>query len=638
MRKWMAYVLILNLLGAFFTIPAALANTTSPDVPLASAQSGEIVVAANNYYVDNNHPSASDSNPGTEEAPWLSIQHAADVALPGDWITVKQGQYDERVVVQNSGSVDAKITFQASPRRSVLMQGFYLNEADYIRIEGFRITNSLTGWTERFGVFINGNNNEIVDNEIFEMKASAIQGIWGDHVPSYNYIAYNTIYHSQMGISINGQGWTVENNEIERLFMYEGGDCDYMRFFGDDHAIRGNFMHGTDFGEVGSAHVDCFQTFDNNGEHVHNILVEGNTCFVFHQGFMGEASFHENSSHVTFRNNVFAHGGAWGIDVHQIDNVTVQNNTFYDITHHGAGFRNNSLNNAVINNVFYDTGTSYWASDGATLSGDHNLIFEANDPGQLGPNDILDMDPLFVDPENNDFHLQENSPAIDAGQTLTDVTTDLDGMLRPQGNGYDIGAYEFAASTPTFQDVPFDHWAYNYIEALYQGGFVSGCSITPRMYCPERIMNRAESAVFVVRGVHGAEFMPPDPTEKIFDDVALSEWYAKWATQLWDDGYTVGCGTNPLIYCPLQEHSIAEGCVFYLRMKNGADYDPPDPAGIFSDVPLNDWYAGWIEDAYNAGILMPCQTEPELLACPESPLDRAMAARMMYMAKDLTPQ
>jgi hypothetical protein len=191
------------------------------------------------------------------------------------------------------------------------------------------------------------------------------------------------------------------------------------------------------------------------------------------------------------------------------------------------------------------------------------------------------------------------------------------------------------ADTPTFTDVPADHWAHDYIEALYQGGYVAGCSTTPRMYCPERIMNRAESAVFVARGVQGADFTPPDPSEKIFDDVALAEWYAKWATQLWNDGYTAGCGSDPLVYCPLQEHTIAEGAVFYLRMKNGPDYEPPDPTGIFSDVPLGEWYARWVEDAYNAGILIPCQESPQKMACPLDPLDRAMGAYMMFQAKGL---
>jgi hypothetical protein len=210
--------------------------------------------------------------------------------------------------------------------------------------------------------------------------------------------------------------------------------------------------------------------------------------------------------------------------------------------------------------------------------------------------------------------------------------------LSYEGSAPDIGAYEYQSEPtpePTFVDVPFDHWAYEYIEALYQGGYISGCSTSPRMYCPERIMNRAESAVFIVSGVRGAEFTPPDPSEKIFDDVAITAWYANWTNQLWLDGYTAGCGTDPLIYCPLQEHTIAEGCVFYLRMKNGSDFEPPDPTGIFHDVPTNGWYARWVEDAYNAGILLPCQLEPELMACPLDPLDRAMGAYMMFQAKGL---
>jgi hypothetical protein len=192
-----------------------------------------------------------------------------------------------------------------------------------------------------------------------------------------------------------------------------------------------------------------------------------------------------------------------------------------------------------------------------------------------------------------------------------------------------------AANQPTFVDVPFDHWAHDEIETLYQGGYVSGCNTNPLMYCPERIMNRAESAVFIVRGVLGADFTPPGPTEMIFEDVLLTEWYAKWATQLWNDGYTAGCGTNPLIYCPIQEHTIAEGCVFYLRMLHGTDYEPGPPAGIFADTPADAWYARWAEQAYQEGILMPCQTEPELKACPLDGLDRATGAYMMVQAKGL---
>ncbi len=187
----------------------------------------------------------------------------------------------------------------------------------------------------------------------------------------------------------------------------------------------------------------------------------------------------------------------------------------------------------------------------------------------------------------------------------------------------------------TFVDVPRDHWAYDYIEILYQGGYVAGCSADPLMYCPENSMTRAESAVLVERGIHGAGYLPVNPTQAIFADVPLWEWFAKWATGLWNDAYTAGCGTDPLVYCPLQEHTRTEGTVFFLRMMNSAGYAPPDPSGIFADVSVDFWGAKWIEAAYNAGLITACETSPQLKFCPDDLLDRAMAAYMMVQAKGL---
>jgi hypothetical protein len=184
-------------------------------------------------------------------------------------------------------------------------------------------------------------------------------------------------------------------------------------------------------------------------------------------------------------------------------------------------------------------------------------------------------------------------------------------------------------------DVPPDHWAHDYIEVLFQNGCVAGCQADPPKYCPEAIMTRAESAVFVVRGLHGSGFMPPQPAEKIFEDVLLQEWFANWATQLWEDGYTAGCGVDPLVYCPFQEHTRAEGAVFFLRMQHGKAYVPPDAVGLFTDVLVDAWYARWAEAAYAEGLLPTCAEAPELRFCPEDPLDRAMAAFMMVQAKGL---
>jgi hypothetical protein len=394
------------------------------------------------YYVDQNHPQASDSNPGTESAPWATIHKAASTVKAGDTVIVKSGTYDERITFDNRtrGAPGQVITFKAEPRRSVTMWGFYTKYAHYLRIEGFNITTdaSLTGWTEQNGVFIDSDHVEIVDNYLYNLESAAISG---DSVGAY--VAYNRIYHSEMGIVISGADWLVEGNEVERLYNYGGGDSDYSRFFGDNHVIRGNFFHGTNFNEIGSAHVDCFQTFDNNGEHAYNITFDGNICYDFHQGFMGEAAYYGNTSDLIFRNNIFAHGGAWGLCVLQIRNVTVLHNVFADIQYHGAGFRDGATG-VVRNNIFYNAGTNYWASEGGTVDGSYNLLYDTGGTIDANdfPDDLVNLDPLLSDPANDEYRPLPGSPAIDAGMNAG-VASDIEGTSRPQGTGFDIGAYEF---------------------------------------------------------------------------------------------------------------------------------------------------------------------------------------------------
>jgi uncharacterized protein (TIGR03437 family) len=53
-------------------------------------------------------------------------------------------------------------------------------------------------------------------------------------------------------------------------------------------------------------------------------------------------------------------------------------------------------------------------------------------------------DPMFVNAAGGDFHLQATSPAVDQG-TATDLAIDFDGLLRPQGTAFDLGAFEYKA-------------------------------------------------------------------------------------------------------------------------------------------------------------------------------------------------
>ena len=101
----------------------------------------------------------------------------------------------------------------------------------------------------------------------------------------------------------------------------------------------------------------------------------------------------------------------------------------------------------VRNNVIYsnDGGIHNYQS-GATMSSDHNALWDngwnyAN--VTPGTGDIF-QDPLFVDVANGDYHLQEDSPCIDAGSATGAPAIDIEGTLRDATP--DIGAYERTGS------------------------------------------------------------------------------------------------------------------------------------------------------------------------------------------------
>ena len=64
-------------------------------------------------------------------------------------------------------------------------------------------------------------------------------------------------------------------------------------------------------------------------------------------------------------------------------------------------------------------------------------------------------DQIFVDNSNGNFHLLQNAQAVDAGTNLVlpTVFEDLDNISRPQGSGFDIGAYEYNTLTSVEEDI-----------------------------------------------------------------------------------------------------------------------------------------------------------------------------------------
>jgi hypothetical protein len=133
-------------------------------------------------------------------------------------------------------------------------------------------------------------------------------------------------------------------------------------------------------------------------------------------------------------NNLIWGNGA-GIKVAYLNpsSTTVCNNTIYANSTYGIYVHTDSVNAVIKNNLFYANGLPEVQSYGVGSVLDHNLV---------------GIDPQFVNATVSNFRLQSGSPAIDAGTTISIVTTDIVDTPRSQGTAYDIGAFEFVNPSP----------------------------------------------------------------------------------------------------------------------------------------------------------------------------------------------
>ncbi len=176
----------------------------------------------------------------------------------------------------------------------------------------------------------------------------------------------------------------------------------------------------------------------------------------------------------------------------------------------------------------------------------------------------------------------------------------------------------------TFQDVLPTHWSWPYVEAAFASGITLGCDTTPR-FCPDPAAMRADIAVFLVRGIHGAGFVPPPPTG-VFADVPTTHPAAAYIEQLYHDGITNGCATSPLRFCPDVAVMRSDIAPFLVRVRHGGSFTPPAVSSLsFADVPPDFWAAPWIEQLFRDGISNGCSASPRQY-CPSNNVSRAEAA------------
>ena len=173
--------------------------------------------------------------------------------------------------------------------------------------------------------------------------------------------------------------------------------------------------------------------------------------------------------------------------------------------------------------------------------------------------------------------------------------------------------------TGRFGDVPPTYWAYTFVERLAEAGITAGCGNDN--YCPQDLVNRAQMAVFLERGINGSNFVPPAATGNVFNDVGAGDFASNFIEQLAADGITAGCGGGN--YCPNAQVTRDQMAVFLLRSKYGSGYSPPAPTGVFGDVPTDYWAAAWIEQLAAESITSGCGGGNY---CPQEPVTRDQMA------------
>lgn len=428
------------------------------------------VLFANIYYV--NATGGADGQTGTRMQPWKTISNAADKVRAGDTVVVMPGVYTEAVTVSASGTETAPIIFRAEPARQARVQSFRL-KGDHITIDSFDITNDAPHATS-IGVDCGqahlktaSTGNRIMNNYIHDIVGTAVYS--GEKA----LVKGNLIKNVYRGVFANS-GTLVEHNEIDTLVPHmikkkgklEPKKTQYTFFSGDDITFRRNYLHGApeEFLREGMG-VCFFASWDAwIFPSSHRILIENNRCFNATHASEPTADARKESSHIIYRNNLFVNTVFVGILCKKWSHITVENNTFVNCGAYPVWFQNKreAEHSIVRNNLITyidrdrvvqkynwkkpEIGISppTYRDPTATLKiSDHNMIWGCKTRNS-GPNDLI-AEPQFVDPENGDYRLKPGSPGIDAGVTIDGIKTDMLGVPRPQGKGYDIGAFETSA-------------------------------------------------------------------------------------------------------------------------------------------------------------------------------------------------
>ena len=485
--------------------------------------------------------------------------------------------------------------------------------------------------TNTLGILIeNGSNNIVLNNNVYNNYFS---GIWIVSHPSQspngitgNQIIGNQSYNNTLGgrnsdgIGLSGVG--TKSTLIMNNVVYGNADDGIDTWETSGNTLVGNIAYGQNgpgdgngFKVGGSTtggknvikqnisysnKANGFVSNGSGGNVYYNNVAYNNGNFGFEDGWMNSPCTVATCS-TTFINNIGYNNLRGNFNASEFTAVS-HNNIWYSDGSAKVFYKYN----------LYPTLTAFYAASGYRL-----------DNPQDGELASIQVDPQFVNAPSALFTLQASSLAIDRGDPSNPAGV-------ASKNRVDIGVFEFGVVTVAlFSDVPLNYWAHDSIIKIYELAITGGCQPAPLMYCPEHPVSRAQMAVFLLRGIRGESYAPPDIESQFAD--AAGHWAQDWIDALASDGITSGCGNGN--FCPESLVTRAQTAVFLLRAKYGKNYAPPAASGtMFSDVPAGYWAAAWVEQLAREGITSGCNSQN---FCPDSTITRAQMAVFLVRAFNL---
>lgn len=462
-RSWFLWVALLLVAGA--VVPARATLRAAP-------ASDEIVAAGRVFYVS---PGGSDSNPGTVARPWKTIGKATRTLRAGDVVYIMAGTYREWVLLDdqaNSGTAAQPIVYRAYPGHQPVLDGSTVGNAyrglieivrtNHIEISGLTIRNSRVA-----GIHVRGSQGiTLKQNRIERSKSSGI-GAWrsSDIVAEGNVLVdcrIDPTGGNEMLTMASVTRFSVHYNEI----YWTDRDCCgstagiNLKEASSQGWVIGNRLH--DLPSTG-IYIDGWE----GGNHDHHIA--DNSIYNANTGIALGSERGGTLSNVYVYNNVIHHMLFCGIRFQDVaqdglrENIHIYHNTIVgSYGHGGAGIlvgtynvRNIVLTNNVIHFGPDTTCGQIKAYKPSAITSANNLVYgpklPSSDPRLVEVTQgTITADPRFVDAAHRNFHLRADSPARDRGAKV-DLDRDHEGVPRPIGAAYDIGAYEYRIVGPMNQ-------------------------------------------------------------------------------------------------------------------------------------------------------------------------------------------